>query len=155
MTTTATEVDLSQFSGKKVIVVRNLPEADKDGNTAVEIECTVEVGNQHGLLVKPKGKVQLELIPASEIEPGSIRLTEGSSAKLSRSKLQIVKLGQARRHLLERHGVTLEWVNKTTEQQAFEYHAGLDHEELDLGHVHVEKKDKDAGDAEKPVTGGH
>jgi hypothetical protein len=41
-----------------------------------------------------------------------------------------------------------------TEEQALEYHNSLDHEKLDLGHVHVAKEDKSSsnGDASSSET---
>lgn len=140
-----TEDQLAEFKDKKVVVTRNLPEPNEKGESAVEIEGTVQIGNALGLLIKPKGKTNFELIPAAEIE--EVVLAKESNKALKRSKLQHVKLGQARRHLLERHGIALAWVNNATEEQALEYHNSLNHEELDLGHVHVEKsKDEPAGD---------
>lgn len=131
---------LAEYAGKQVTIVRNLA----DSNEAVEVEGKVQVGNQLGLLIKPKGKVQFDLIPIDEIEEVSLA-KEGNKA-LKRSKLQPVKVGQARRHLLERHGYTLAWVNSVTEEQAAEHHDEINHEEADLGHIHVEKSEADDKD---------
>ena len=139
---TITAEDLRKYDGKRVVVTRNLSEPNEKGESAVEVEGVVQAANEHGLLIKPKGQVQFKLIPSDEIE--EVRLQEDKSNKLKASKLNIVKLGSARRHLLERHGYTLDWVNGVTEEQAYEHHAEIDHVENDLGHVHVEKKDKDA-----------
>lgn len=142
MTATSTEPkftadQLAEFSGKKVVVTRNLSEPNEKGETAVEVEGQVQVANEIGILIKPKGKVQFDLIPISEIE--EINLAKEGNKPLKASKLQPVKLGQARRHLLERHGVQLKWANEVTEEQAFEYHESLNHKELDLGHFHEAK----------------
>lgn len=137
MSATAEERDLAQYSDKKVTVVRNLPEPNEAGEGTVEIEGVVQVANEMGLLIKPKGQVKFELIPADEIE--EVYLTPESATKLKRSKLKVVTLGKARRHLVERHGVQLSWANDNSEEDAFKYHEGLDHEALDLGHIHVEK----------------
>ena len=139
------EEQLAEFKDKKVVVTRNLAEPNEKGESAVEVEGTVQIGNALGLLIKPKGKTNFELIPAAEIE--EITLAKESNKAIKRSKLQPVKLGQARRHLLERHGVQLAWVNSVTEEQALEYHNSLDHEDLDLGHVHVEK----GGESNEPA----
>lgn len=136
---TATTTDLSQYTGKKVIVTQNLAEPDKDGATAIEVEGTVQVGNASGVLIKPKGKATFDLIEAASIE--EIRLAPEKDKAFKASKLKLVTVGQARRHLLERHGVTLKWANSVTEEQALEYHNSLNHEELDLGHVHSAKAD--------------
>lgn len=142
MTTTATERDLSEYTGKSVTVVRKLAEPNEKGESAIEVECKVQVGNDTGLLVKPKGKVQFDLIPVSEIE--DVYLTPDKAKKLVASKIQHPQIGNVRRHLLDRHGVTLKWANDTTEEAAKSYHDSLNHEELDLGHVHVEKKADEA-----------
>lgn len=132
-----TEAQLAEFAGKRVTVTQNLSEPNEKGESAVEIEGVVEIGNALGLLIKPKGAVQLKMIGVDEIE--EIVPAKEKSQALKRAELQPVKLGQARRHLMERHGVTLKWVNENTEEAAFEYHESLDHEQLDLGHVHKEK----------------
>lgn len=142
--TTYTADQLADYSGKKVVVTQNLAEPNDKGETAIEVEGQVQVGNQLGLLIKPKGQVQFKLINIDEIE--EIALAKESTKKLKRSELKPVVVGQARRHLLERHAVTLEWANSVTEEQAMEYHTSLDHEKLDLGHVHVEKSDDDSAD---------
>jgi hypothetical protein len=140
MTEATAERDLSKFSGKRVTIVRILKEPGENGEGAVELEGVVEVGNELGLLLKPKGKVQFELVPADEID--DIYLLPEAGKKFKATKLKHVEFGQARRHLLDRHSVNLEWANNVSEEQAMEFHASLDHEELKLGHVHVDKKPK-------------
>jgi hypothetical protein len=144
-TTEATEPkytadQLGEYQNKRVKVIRNLSEPDENGNGAVEIEGTVQAGNELGLLIKPKGQVSFKLIDRAEIE--DISLVADKSSELKRSKLKPVKVGQARRHLLERHGYKLTDVNGMTEEQAMEFHDSLDHEALDLGHVHVAESEK-------------
>lgn len=123
--------DYSQYNGKKVTVVRN----PADSSDAVEIEGTVQVGNEQGLLIKPKGKTSFDLIPAEEIE--EVRIAPEKSKKLTAKTLKVVELGSARSHLLERHGLSLTDANNVTEEEAFEAHEATDHS--DLGHVHGDK----------------
>lgn len=139
----ATEVDYTSFVDKRVVVTQNLDEPNAKGEKAIEVEGTVGAWNPNmGLAIKPKGKVSLEIIPAAAIE--DVRLADDSNRALKRSTLRTVKLGAARKHLLERHGYKLADVNGMSEQQAFDFHATLNHEELDLGHVHKDKaKDSD------------
>lgn len=141
MTTTTEERDLSQFKDKRVVVTRNLPEPNDKGESAVEVEGLVQVGSALGLVIKPKGQTKFDLIPAEEIE--EIHLAKDSSKPLKASKIKLVELGQARRHLLERHGYTLEWVNSVDEETAKQHHDEIDHEAEGLGHVHSAKGDKD------------
>ena len=142
MSTTTTERDLAQYEGKRVVITQNLKEPNENGESAVEVEGQVQVGNENGVLLKPKGKTNFTLIEAGDIE--EIRLAPEKDKNIKASKLRLVKVGQARRHMLERHGVTLSWANSVTEEQALEYHNTLDHEELDLGHVHVDKAEKES-----------
>lgn len=127
------EQDLSQYNDKKVIVTHKA----KDGADGVETEGTVQTGNELGLLIKPKGKTGLALINKDDID--DIKLVPSSAKALTRKTLKPVELGQARTHLAERHGYTLSQVNKMSEEEAFETHAGIDHEAADLGHVHGDK----------------
>lgn len=126
--------NFDKYTGKKVVVVRTV-----SGQTeAEEIEGTCEVGNELGLLVKPKGKTQLELIDAESVV--EVRYAEESVKKLARKTLKVVEFGQARSHLLERHGWTLAQVNGISEKEALDAHEQIDHEANDLGHVHGDKK---------------
>lgn len=130
-----TAAQLDEYKGKKVVVTVNLAEPNEKGEGAVEYEGTIQAGNELGFLIKPKGQVQFKLLDRASIE--DVRLVQDKSATIKRSKLQLVKVGQARRHLLERHGATLTQVNGLTEEQAMEHHNGIDHEASDLGHIHV------------------
>lgn len=129
--------DYSKFQGKKVVVVHNLPEPNEKGESVVEVEGFAQSANALGVLIKPKGKVQLELIPADQIE--DVYHAPEKAKALKAKVLKPVEYGQARAHLLERHGVDLDWANGVTEQDAFDYHETLDHEALKLGHVHGDK----------------
>jgi hypothetical protein len=144
--TTVVEKDLSEYTGKKVIVTVNLKEANEKGELAEEREGKAESANALGILFKPKGRTGLELIEIGDIE--DVRLAPETDKKLTRRQLKIVELGQAKAHLLDRHGLTLAEVNGLDEEQAFTYHESLDHEALDLGHVHT---DKDAEDRAKEL----
>lgn len=132
-----TATDFEQYVGKKVTLTRNLAEANDDGQTAEELEGTVEAFAGSVLLFKPKGKTTADMIEVGDVE--SIDYAPDKAKKISRKKLKPVTYGQARNHLAERHGFTLKQVNEMTEKQAFEAHNGIDHEGQDLAHVHVEK----------------
>lgn len=135
---------LAQFRNKRVKVVVNLPEKNEKGELAVEMEGTVQAGNELGLLIKPKGKVKFELIERGLIE--EIVLVTEKSSELERTSLKPVKIGQARRHLMERHGYTLSQANALTEEEAMEIHEKIDHEADDLGHIHSDKSTEKATD---------
>jgi len=130
--------DYSEYAGKKVIVTVNL----EDG-TASEVEGKVEVANQEAILIKPKGKTRIDIIEASTIE--EIRLAPEPAKKLTAKKLKPVELGRVRQHLLDRHGYRLSEISAMAEEQAREFHEGLDHS--DLGHVHVSPEAGETGDA--------
>lgn len=146
MTETTVEVtkDLSKWTGKRVTVVRNLPEPDADGNATVEIEGLVQVGNDMGILIKPKGKVTFDLIQLDEIEDVFEKPEE--SKELKASKIKPIKRENVKRHLLDRHGLTLDYVNGITDEQAEAAHNGIDHVASKLGHVHVAEEAKAEGE---------
>lgn len=146
---TIERTDYSTLVSKKVTIVRNLKEANEKGETSEEVEGTVQASNEMGILIKPKGKTNFTLIEMGEIE--EVYLTPETDKKFTRSKLKPVEAGKVRRHLLDRHGVTLDWVNKATEEEAAQYHDSLDHEKLDLGHVHVEPKEGEAASEDEPA----
>lgn len=138
--------DYSKFEGKKVKLVRN----EEGVTNAVEIEGTVQSGNALGILIKPKGKTNFELIPAAEIE--SVEFIMETAKNLDCKTLKVVEFGQARAHVLERHGWTLKQVNTISELDAYEKHAKLDHVASDLGHVHGEKDKTDRAEAVAAAT---
>lgn len=131
--------NLSQFANKKVTVVHTVEGQEE----AVETEGTVSVANEGGVLIKPKGKTQMVLIEAANIE--DVRYVEEKPKEIKAKMLKPVEFGQARSHLLERHGFYLEAVNKLSEKEAYEQHEAIDHK--NLGHYHGVKEDK-AADAD-------
>lgn len=134
--------DFKSFEGKKVVLVRNLDKANDKGETAEELEGTLVAVASEALMFKPKGKTSSVLIEIKDVE--SINHADTSARKLTRKTLKIVEFGQARNHILERHGLTLTSVNALSEKDAYDWHQGLNHEELDLGHVHGEKAKPEA-----------
>lgn len=132
--------NLEQYTGKKVLVT-----VKAEDGTFTEVEGTVEVGTPDGVLIKPKGKTKIDLIEAASIE--EIKYVAEAPKAITAKKLKLVTFGQARGHLLERHGYKLADINGMTEQAAFDFHAGLDHKALDLGHVHEDKAETPAGAA--------
>lgn len=140
---------LTQYTDQKVIVQVKLDEPNAEGATLVEVEGTCLAANELGVLFKPKGRTKAELIEADKIE--SINFAPEKARVLKPISLKEVAYGDARKHLLERHGVALSWVNNeaTTEASALEYHQTLDH--ADLGHNHDPKpeKAKDEADTEE------
>lgn len=124
--------ELEQYAGQKVVLVYT-PSGE---NEATEVEGTAEAANQMGVLLKPKGRQNMELIEVAQIE--DIRFAPEKAKDLKAQELQLVKYGSARKHVLDRHGVTLAEANAMSEEDALSTHAEIDH--TGLGHVHVEKK---------------
>jgi hypothetical protein len=135
------DLDLNQFKEKKVTLVVNPAE----GGDAEELEGTVVAVTGSAIMFRPKGKTSPRIIEKGSIE--SIEHAATGDKKLAVRTLKVVQFGQARAHLLERHGSTLKAVNAMTEKEAFDLHAGLDHVALDLGHVHKDKADKPEAEA--------
>ena len=130
--------DYDKFVGKRVVLTRNLKEPNAQGELAVEIEGTLEAANEMGVMFKPKGQIKPEIFDLGEIE--EVRYAPEKAKKIKAKKLKPVEFGQAKSHLLERHGLTLTKVNGFTEEQALEYHNAIDHVAADLGHVHEAPK---------------
>jgi hypothetical protein len=137
--TEATALDLTKYDGKKVVVQRT-----NSDNVLEEVEGTVQTGNALGLLIKPKGKASVEIIEASSIE--GVELAPEKAKKLGPKYIKEVELGQARQHLLDRHGATLNEVNEMTEQEAYDEHFEINHENEDIGHRHGEKPKRNQAD---------
>lgn len=137
--------ELSKYQSKRVVVVRNLAEPNEKGERAVEIEGLAQAANALGVLIKPKGKTNVELIELHDIE--EISFAPEKNKILKPKSLRPVTYGQAKSHLLERHGYTLTEANALTEEEALETHDKIDHVEDDLGHIHEDKSDTPAGRA--------
>lgn len=126
MTTTVVE-QLVELTGKDVTLTLT------EGNT---LEGKVEAASEAGIAFKEKGKGKLDLYTPDQIT--GVEAAPEKPKPVTQKKLKPIALGQARQHLLDRHGVTLAWAKDADEQAAFEYHQGLDHS--DLGHKHEEKE---------------
>jgi hypothetical protein len=144
-----TAENLEQYQDKKIIVTVNLDEPNDKGETAVEVEGTALAANALGILLKPKGRTQGELIEAAKIE--QVQFAPEKARAIKAKSLKVVVYGDARNHLAERHGTALSWLNGATEAAALEYHGTLDHS--DLGHNHDPKPAKVEGaEAEAPAS---
>lgn len=139
--------DYSEFVNKKAILVRT-----EEGKTeAVEVEGTIQAASELGVLIKPKGRTKLELVPASEIE--DVRHVIEKPKALTARVLKIVEFGGARNHLLERHGYTLKAINELNEQEALDAHDKINHIDADLGHTHEDKRDPAAAETSTDAEG--
>jgi hypothetical protein len=138
--------DYSEFEGKKVILT-----ATVDGEQ-VELEGTAETVNELAILFKPKGKAKLDIIEAENIV--GVRYAPEKPKTLKAKSLLPIQYGQARQHLIDRHGYTLSDINAMTEEQAYNFHKELDHKASDLGHVHAAKEQTEAEAAVEAVESG-
>jgi hypothetical protein len=128
-------IDLTQFTDQKVIMQVKLDEPNAEGATLVEVEGTALAANALGVLLKPKGRTKAELVEADKIE--SIEFAPEKARPIKPTSLKVVAYGEARKHLGDRHGVTITWLNSVTEADAMSYHGSLDHS--DLAHNHDPK----------------
>lgn len=128
-----TLAEVQQYSDKDVLV--HLVQEDQ---SLKETTGKIMVATEAGIGFKEKGKASAELLTLSQIE--EIAPAPAKAKPVVQKKLKPIEMGQARQHLIDRHGVELKWAKEADEKAAFEYHATLDHS--NLGHVHVEK-DKD------------
>lgn len=130
---------LEGLSGKNVI----LHQIADDGSV-VELEGKVEAASEMGVAFKEKGKRDVVLVEVSQIEEISAAPTKPKT--LAQKKLKLIGEGQARQHLLDRHGYERSTVNGLTDEQAFQIHEDIDH--ADLGHRHEETKVEESDDEE-------
>lgn len=139
--TVETQVSLESYQDKRVILTTINPE-DPEGS--IETEGKVEAANDLGILIKPKGKSQVEMFEADKIL--QVVLAPEKEKGVSKKHLQPIELGHARQHLADRHGITLSELKNYTEDAAFAAHKQIDH--ADLGHDHNPKPKQ-----EKPADG--
>lgn len=124
--------DLTAHVNKRVIL-----HVIQEDQSIKEIEGKIEAASEAGLAFKEKGKSSLDLYEPQQIE--EISAAPERPKPVTQKKVKPIELGQARQHLVDRHGVALSWAKEADEQAAFEYHEQLDH--TDLGHKHVAPKE--------------
>jgi hypothetical protein len=95
-----------------------------------------------GILLKPKGRQNVELIEIEQIE--DVRFAPEKPKDLKAQRMDETKYGAARKHLLDRHAGRLDKVNKLSEEDALKAHADTDHS--NLGHFHGPKPEKSEGE---------
>jgi hypothetical protein len=136
--------DLAQYADQKVVMKVKLDEPNAEGATLVEVEGLALAANELGVLLKPKGRTKAELVEADKIE--SIEFAPEKARAIKPISLKVVAYGDARKHLGDRHGTSVAWLNDATEASALDYHQGLDHG--DLSHNHDPKPAKDEAASE-------
>ena len=141
---TVAVAELEANIGKQVV----LHLKQEDGSLK-ELEGKLEAASAAGLAFKEKGKSNLDLYMPDQVE--SLQAAPDKPKSVSQKKIKPIVEGQARQHLLDRHGVPLDWAKKASEKEAFEYHKNLDHS--NLGHVHVEPEQTDRDKALADDTG--
>ena len=119
--------DLQSFVEKEAI----LHLIQEDG-TLKEVTGTIKAATVAGVPFKTKGKSGLDLLTVEQIE--EISYAPVKPKAVVQKKLKPIEYGQARQHLIDRHGVELSWGKEADERSAFEYHKDLDHS--NLGHRH-------------------
>lgn len=132
-------LNLEEYLDKKVTI------QVKDGDDDMkELTGKVDTVNAFGLLLKNGQALDLvEVDDILDIEP----FVEGDK-KVTQRWIKEVELGQYRRHLADRHALTLETVNAMSEETAEAAHDAIDHGPL--SHEHGEKP-KRANKAKKPT----
>lgn len=130
---------LDQYDGKQVILTLAASNGD-----AIEREGKIEAGSIAGIAFKEKGKRDVELIEPDEI----VEIAEAPEKpkKLLIKKLKAASVNNARAHLADRHGWSRSELNNMTDDEAFNLHDELDHD--DLGHKHLVEED-DEEDSEE------
>lgn len=137
--------EVEAFTDKRVTVQYN-SDADADGTREViEQDGTLMAAQPGiGIMFRPKGQNQGVLVDEANVL--DIVLAPTPPKKVRQKKLKEISTSDARQHLADRHGTSLEWVNTATPEQALEYHGTLNHE--DLGHTHVSENAESTEQAE-------
>ena len=111
----------------------------EDGSTK-EVTGTIKAATVAGVPFKEKGKPGLELTTVDKFY--EIDYAPVKAKAVTQKKLNPIEFGQARQHLVDRHGVELTWAKDADEKDAFAYHQGLDHS--NLGHTHYTAEEMEA-----------
>lgn len=134
---TAPAIDLSQYDNRKVLVRFDSDEAELE-------KGTVTAATPLGIIFKPYGKSNADLIPATRIR--HIEL-QPDDTELKPRRVNPVTLSNVKRHLVDWHGYHLADVNAMTPEHALAFHEGTlegvpspDHNLL--GHYHAEAPSK-------------
>lgn len=130
------EQDIKEYIGKKVTLVRNLPEPNAEGHSTVELEGEIiEANPKVGALFRQRGRTNGELVMSHEIE--DIRLLAVAPKPIKVKGLKRMNQETVRQHLADRHGVSVSNLNKTDEVEAMKMHEALHGVQgNDLGHNH-------------------
>lgn len=127
---------LEEFSDKSVILHLKTDEGIE------ELEGKVEAASAEGMAFKEKGKRDLRLVEADEIE--EISLAPETPKKITQKKLKEPTLTGVRQHLVDRHGMPRSEANSMNDEKAWDLHDQIDHK--DLGHKHVSEEEDENGD---------
>ncbi|QSL99716.1 hypothetical protein SEA_AMORE2_77 [Gordonia phage Amore2] len=136
MTAPATELELTDYDGKKVELLIQGAEEYVTG--------TVASGAEKMIAFKEKGKSNLSLIKAEDI--ADIRVAQEAEAEMKARRLNLVNLDTVKRHLADRHGYSLADINAMTPEAALSFHDSLDHEPLSHFHADPPSKSEKSSD---------
>lgn len=123
---------LSEFNEKDVLITFT----NKDGEVESDVEGNVAGASEVGIAFKRKGRRDLELIEPSAVE--SLVIAPKKPTLMKQRKTLPVTAERVRAHLATAHGLNLSWLNASTNEEAEEYHNGLDHSDLIHNHNKVE-----------------
>ena len=130
--TTLAEVDPKSLENKTVIfTVRG-----EDGKEPTKVEGVVQAASAIGVAYKKKGKSALDMLEADRIQ--DLEILPDKPKVIKAKKLKTVAADSVRQHLADRHGINIDWLNSVSNEEAEEYHNGIDHrkEGTVLGHYH-------------------
>ena len=134
---TVTAEQMEQYEGQKVIVTV-LPNPDKEETENQTYEGKAEVANATGMLLKAKGRSGLHLLALDQVV--GVEFAPEKPKKIAVKTVKVVKYGNVRQHLADRHGYTTDDLVEVSEEQALDAHTNLDHAAESLAHVHGDKK---------------
>lgn len=134
------ETDFTKYANKTVILTV------KEGDSTVKKEGRIEAASDIGVAFKPKGTTQIGMIEGSTIT--NVEVLPEKPKVIKPKALAPCTLENVRQHLVDRHGLNLEWINKTTPEAAMEYHNDIDHAKdgVTLSHFHKEPESDESAD---------
>lgn len=131
-------LDLELFIGKKVTISLSERTEGVEVLPAETFDATVEAANDKAVMLKRKGKANIEFLDAAVVT--ACTLQEAAEPVVKARRQDPVTIDNIKRHLVDRHGYAVADINKMAATDAYSFHEGIDH--APLGHFHAVKEDK-------------
>lgn len=136
---------ITEYVGKRVDITFSPEAFDGETDPVTQVTGKVENANEIGFVFKPAGSSKSRLYQVEHIE--TIAMAPEAEPVLRARRLDPATLKGVKRHLVDRHGYTLEDINAMSPERGLDFHDDeVNHE--GLGHFHAEPKAKQDDAAE-------